>query len=194
MVCPGPPGIRYDGHEFMLDLVRGLAPRQPQAVRDPEDMGVHGDGRLYAQFIQDDAGGLAPNPWQGLKGLAVEGHFAAIALHQDPGGGDQVLRLGPEQADGRDERNDPFLAEFQHSAGRIRNGEEFRRRLVHGDVGGLRRKGHRRQEGVGARIVQLRPGVALGRLEALEQGRNTGALGGRRPPPGALAIRGFRHA
>ena len=57
------------GHEprqALLDCAHRATRGQAQAIGDPEDVGVDGDGRLPEGGVQDDVRGLASDAGQGL--------------------------------------------------------------------------------------------------------------------------------
>ena len=159
-------------HQVALDLVRRLALREPQPVGDAEDVGVDGDGRLDAQLVQHHAGGLAPDAGQRLQRLALQRNLAAVLLDQDAREGDDVLGLGPEEADRGDEGDQARLAERHHLRRRVGDRVELLGRLVHRLVGGLRRQHHRHQQGEGRLVGQLGARIGGGRLEAAEDLRD----------------------
>ena len=78
--------------------------------------------------------------------------------------GDDVLRLGVEQADRLDRVAQPLLAERDHLLGRLDVLEQRPGRDVDARVGRLGRQDHRDEQGVGVPIFELggRGGVLLG--------------------------------
>jgi hypothetical protein len=87
---------------FQLDRERRLARREAGAVADAEDMGVDREGFRAEGGVHHDIGGLAADAGQGVQHVAVLRNLAAEIAHQNFGQGDDVLRLGVEQADGLD--------------------------------------------------------------------------------------------
>jgi hypothetical protein len=65
---------------------------------------VDRDGGLAECGVQDDVGGLAPNARQRLERGPGGGNLAAVARDQRLAGGDEVLCLAVEEADGLDVR------------------------------------------------------------------------------------------
>ena len=88
--------------------------------------------------LSTHVGRLAADAGQRLQGLAASGHLAAVLLHQDAAGLQQVARLGAEQADGADGLGDTIKAEFDHGLGRGGQRKQGACGLVDADVGGLR--------------------------------------------------------
>ena len=156
----GQPGFRHDAEQLGLDLVRRAGIGQTQTVRDPEHMGVDGDGRLDAQFVQHHAGGLAADAGQGLEVGAVQRHLPAMLFQHDAAQGDDVLRLVPVQADGGDEGDQPRLSQFQHLRRGVGDREQSVGGLVDRHVRGLGRQGDGDHQRIGAGEAQL--GLRLG--------------------------------
>ena len=50
---------RREFHELAFHFVGRLAGREPGAIGDPEDMGVHRDRRLSERDVEHDVRGLA---------------------------------------------------------------------------------------------------------------------------------------
>ena len=131
---------RSDLEQFLLDLERRLAGRETGPVADAEDVGVDGNGGVAEGRVEHDVGRLAPDAGQRLERRPVLGDHAAMPLDQQATGGDDVPRLGAEQADGLDKFGKAFLAERQHRLWGRRDRKEPRRRLVDPDIGRLRRE------------------------------------------------------
>lgn len=141
--------------QAILHRAHVLARRQSGAVGDAEDMGVHRHGRFAEGGVEHHVGGLAADPGQGFQCCAVGGHFAAVLLDQDRAGGDHVPGLGIEQADGGDVGLQPVLAQGEDGLRGIGHREQLAGRLVHADVGGLRRQRHRHQQFERRAVLQL---------------------------------------
>ena len=110
MVGPLKPLRRDRSLQLPLYRVRCLSVGQAQPVSDPEDVGIHRHGGLDPQLVEHHAGCLATDTGQGLQRLAVQGDLAAVLVDQDPGQGQDVLRLVPEQPDRADEVRETSVA------------------------------------------------------------------------------------
>ena len=64
MVSIAAERLRHDLLELRLNLIHGLARREAGAVADTEHVGVDREGFLAPGRVQDDVGGLAPDPGQ----------------------------------------------------------------------------------------------------------------------------------
>ena len=162
-------GLRHDPLQLHFNLQRILARRQAGAVADPENVRVDGEGFLPEGGIQNDIGGLAADAGQTLKRLAIFGHLAAEVIDQLLRQGDDVLRLGVEQADCLDVLFYALLAELDHFLGRIGDPEQFSGGEVDRNIGCLGRQGDRDHKGVRVAVLKLclRLGIELG--EAAEE-------------------------
>ena len=87
-------------HETLLDLERRLAFRQAGTVGHPEDVRIHGDGRLAKGRIQHHVGRLASDPGKRFQRLARCGHFTVIFINKNITGLDNVFCLAVIQTDG----------------------------------------------------------------------------------------------
>jgi hypothetical protein len=85
-------------------------------------MGVDGDGGPAEGGVEHHVGGLAADAGQGLEGLAVLRHLAAVALQQDGAGLDDVLGLGVEEANGLDVLLDPVHPRSSMACGVLATG------------------------------------------------------------------------
>jgi len=74
--------LRSRAGKFVLYLYYVFAGRQPGAVRNPKNMGVHGDGGLPECRIQNDIGGLAADTGQGFQCGPLRGYFAVVVIEQ----------------------------------------------------------------------------------------------------------------
>ncbi len=154
-------------------------------------MGVHGDGRLHAQFVEHHAGGLAPDARQGLQGVAPQGDLAAVLVQQDVRQGDDVLGLGAVEADGPDVGLQSLDAEGRHRRWRRGVLEQPFGGLVDRLVGGLGREGHGDHQGEGVVVVEFGARLGLGRGEAVEDLLDARLLGGVQALGRRLAHGGF---
>ncbi len=159
----------HDLQQFRFDGVDVLPGRQSRAVRDPEDVGVDGDRRFAERGVQHDVRGLAADAGQGFQRLAVARHFAAVLLDEDAAGGDQVRGLRVVQADGVDVALQPGFAECQDPRRRVRHREQFPRRLVDADVGGLRREQHGGEQLEGRGVFELGGRMRVQLAQAAEE-------------------------
>src|SRR3569832_996086 len=131
-------------------------------------MGVDRYRRLADGRVQYLIGGLAADARLGLQRLAIVRHLAAMPFVEDATGGDEVLRLVLVEIDGLDVILEPLFAELQHRSRGVRDLEQFFSGLVDPFVGGLRRKNHRNEQFERARVIELRRGMGIRRLEAFE--------------------------
>ena len=145
--------------EGELDIERGLSRREPGAVRDPEDVGIDGDGRLAEGDVEHDIRRLAADAGKGDERLAIVRHLAVELLDELPRQRDQVPRLAAIEPDGLDLVGELRLAERDQSLRRIGRLEQVRRRLVDRGVGSLRRQHHGDEEGEGIGVMKLGLGV-----------------------------------
>ncbi|KAG1223040.1 hypothetical protein G6F68_020459 [Rhizopus microsporus] len=93
-------------------------------------MRIHRHHRLAERRVEHHVGGLAADAGQRLQRIAVTRHFAAMLLQQDRAGGDHVLRLGVEQADGGDVLLQAVLAQREDLRRRVGHREQAARGLV----------------------------------------------------------------
>ncbi len=63
-------------------------------------MGVDRDGRLAEGDVEDDVGGLATNAREFLQLFTLPWNLPVELVDEDPGGSDDILRLGIEKTDG----------------------------------------------------------------------------------------------
>jgi hypothetical protein len=83
-MCVAAEGLGHDLVEPGFDLIGCLARGEAGAVADAEDVGIDGE-RLFAPGgVENDIGGFAPDPGQGLKLLARARDLAAILVDQCP--------------------------------------------------------------------------------------------------------------
>jgi hypothetical protein len=105
--------------------------------------------------VQHHVGGLAAHARQGFQRLALARHFAAVLVHQDLAGGDDVLGLVVVQADGRDIGLQLVHAEVEDGLRRVRHRVQPARGLVDADVGRLGRQQHRDQQFEGRAVFEF---------------------------------------
>ena len=91
--------LRHALLELGFDLLGGFATREAGAVRDAEHVGVDRESLLAERAVHHHVGGLAADAGQGDQRVAVGRDLAAVLGNQLLGQGDNVLRLGIEQAD-----------------------------------------------------------------------------------------------
>ncbi len=75
-------GLGHDLVEPGFDLIGCLARGEAGAVAHTEDVSVDGEGLFTPGGVENDVGGFAPDPRQGLKLLARARDFAAILVDQ----------------------------------------------------------------------------------------------------------------
>src|SRR5262245_24087946 len=97
--------------EGELDLERRLAGRKPGAVRDPEDVGIDGDGGLAEGDIEHDIRRLAANSGKGDERFAIVRHLAIELGDELLRQRDQVFGLAAIKPNGLDLVGEPSLAE-----------------------------------------------------------------------------------
>jgi len=129
--------LRDEFHQLVLDFDDVLAGGDAGAVGDPEDMGVHRDGRFAERGIEDHVRGFPAHSRQALQVFAPARHFAAEPFQQNSAGGEDVLRLGPVQPDAADKGREPGLAERDDRPRRIGDRKKSGGGEVHAFVGGL---------------------------------------------------------
>ena len=130
-------------------------------------MGVrhHHAGGLV-DISQDQIGGLAPHAGQPEQFFHGSGYPAAVLLHQHPGGGHDIPRLGPEKAGGVDVRlHLGHVGAGQVFQGRVA-GEEGGRDLVHPLVGTLGGQTGGEEQLVVLAVVQRAQSVGVSRLQS----------------------------
>ncbi len=158
--------LRRNPLQLQLDRKHILAARQPGAIGHAKNVRIDGDRRLAKSNIQNDVGGLAADPGQGLELVAVGWNLAAVLLDQLSRRGDHVFRLGVKQADGLDRLAQIILAKLDHL---LRGGDSLEQRtagLVDADVGRLGGQRDRDQQGVGIEIFKLGLRIGVGLRQA----------------------------
>ena len=76
--------IGDDAQEAELNLERGLALRQIEPMRHPEDVRIHGQRAFAEGDVEHDVGCLAADAGQGLERLTLVRHLAAMLGNQLP--------------------------------------------------------------------------------------------------------------
>src|SRR3546814_5780709 len=94
--------------------------------------------------------------------VTVGGHLAAMVADEDVGEGDDILCLGVEQADRPDVLLQAVFAEIEHRLRRLHPLEQQPCRLVHPDIGRLRRQ-HDRDE----KLIVIRSEEHTSELQSL---------------------------
>ncbi len=167
-------GRRHAPQQPLLDRQRRAPRRQPAAVGDAKDMRVDGDRRLAESDVEDDVGGFAADPGQGLERLAGARHRAAMLLDEQAAGLDQVACLVAVQPERADVPGDAVGAEGEHLVRRVGDRKQPARGQVDAAVGGLRRQQHGDQQL--ERRAELEFGLRLrvGRAQRREEGLGVG--------------------
>jgi hypothetical protein len=91
-----------------------------------------------------------------------------MLVEQHLAGGEDVLRLGLEQADAADVRGEAVLAQGEHLLRRIGHGKQGGGGQVDALVGGLRRQHHGNQQLERSDVVEFRGRRGIGGLEPFE--------------------------
>jgi len=128
---------RHDLLELAFHFERCFSDRKPGTVSDPKDVGVDRNGRLAKGDIENHIRRFAADPGQRFKRLPSARNRSAVLVHELPGQGDDVLGLGPEQADRLDHVLQSLFAESQHLFGGVGSCKQSWRRLVHAGVSRL---------------------------------------------------------
>jgi len=158
--------------EFQFDGQWVLARREAGAVADPEHVGIDGERLLAPSGVEDDIGGLAPDPGQRLQGSAVARDFPAMIADQRLRQRDDVPGLGVEQADRLDRLAQRLLPQREHvrwlgDASEQRPGSD-----IDADIGRLRRQRDRDQERIGVGELELGGRCRIIFREAAEEFEN----------------------
>ena len=142
--------------ERPLGLQRRLrAGRQPDALRDAEDMRVDRHHLALPQHRTQHVGRLAPHARKPLHRLEVGGHLAAELRTEHAGHAGEVLRLVVGVGDAPDVGENLLGGGGGHRLGGGEGGEEGRRGHVDPLVGALRRENHRNEQLEGVFIVEF---------------------------------------
>ncbi len=137
---------RHDFKESLLDGKGGFPGGKARAVGYAKDMGIHSNGRLPKNRVENDIGGFAPHPRERLQGLALCRYFAAILLPDDPRQGMDVFCLAAEKPKALNMCADFVFSQFPEAFGIGCLGKKGIGTEVYGPIGTLRRKHHRHQE------------------------------------------------
>jgi len=106
--------LRHDSFELGFNLIDILARREAGAIADAEHVRVDRE-RLFAKGrVEHDVGGFPPDTGKRLQFLPSPRNFAAVIADQRFGKGDDILRLGVEQADRLDRVAKMFFPEINH--------------------------------------------------------------------------------
>jgi hypothetical protein len=156
-------GLRHDPLELGFDLIDCFPRREAGSVRDPEDVRVDRERLLAERRVENDVGRLPANAGQRLQLFTRPRDFAVMSLDQSLAEGDDILRLGIEQADRLDRLAQPILAEGDHLLRRLDALKDGPGRDVDTGVRRLRRKNDGDEQWIGIRRLELghRCGVLL---------------------------------
>src|SRR5262245_8274810 len=160
---------RHHAVELGLDLQRRLAGCHAGPIADAEDVGVDRDGGLTEGDVEHDIRGLATDAGQRFQRLTRVRDLAPMLVRDFLRQGDEILRLGAEEADGLDQALQALLAEGSHLFRCVGGGEQRGRRLVDAGVGGLRRKHHRDQQRERVDVLKLAFGRGASGLKTAER-------------------------
>ncbi len=149
-------------HQFVFHFADVFAGREFGAVGHAENVRVHGHYRLPECGVEHDVGGFAPHAGQGFQLFARVGDFAAVLLHQDFAGFDDVLGFGFVKPDGACVLHNAVQSEVEHGLRRIGHGKEFGGGFVHAHVGGLCGQQNGNQEFERGAELQFGGGVRVG--------------------------------
>src|SRR5436853_6905707 len=177
---PLPPGEHID--ELVMDLVGVLGAREPEALGDPEDVGVHGDRRLVEGVTEDDIGRLEADARQRGQRLPCPRLRAPVALAERPCHADERARLGAVEARRVDQALERRDVGPGPVTGRAILREERGRHHVHALVGALGRQDRRDEELERGREVEGDLGAGIGSLERADDLSRTRAPRVRRLP------------
>src|SRR3984893_4960318 len=186
-------GLERAGNDFLkpaFDLKRRLAGGQGNTVGNAENMRVDGDRRRAESNVHDDIRGLAAYSGERFERLAAVRHLATEILDEPPRQGDHVFCLGAVEANRFDYVLELFFAERRHFGWASSHREKRGRGLVDAEVGRLRRKHDRDEQGEGVHIIEFAFGVRIGGFEAAENLGHPCRV--RRHLPYALRYRGAR--
>jgi hypothetical protein len=90
-------GTRPD--QAVLDCTRCVAAGKAQAIRDAEDVRVHGHRGPAEGAVEHDVRCLASDARQFLEGLPIRGHGSAMTLEQQPARGEDIFHLARVETD-----------------------------------------------------------------------------------------------
>lgn len=124
-------------------------------VAQPEDMGIDRHGMLTPGDIAHHIGCFAPDTGQCFECFLIVGYDPAMFFNKDLGCGHDILGLAAIKPDGLDVLDQGLFAKVEHILRGFDDLKQLFGRLVHPDIGGLRRKCNRDQKGVGIGVVEL---------------------------------------
>ncbi len=130
----------------MLHLHRIILFGQPEATAETADVGVDREAGEREGDAAHNVGRLASDTGQGDQIVAFGRHFAAEAFDERSGHGNQVLRLGLEEAGGAHDVLQLGRVGRGEGGGARVAGEQFGRDHVDPRIGGLRREDRRHQQ------------------------------------------------
>ena len=154
--------FRDELHQFVFHFADVFAGREFGAVGHAENVRVHGHHRLPECGVEYDVGGFAPHAGQGFQLFARAGDFAAVLLHQDFAGFDNVLGFGFVKPDGARVLHNAFQPQAEHGLRRVGHGKKFGGGFVHACVSGLCGQQHGNQELERGAELQFGGGVRIG--------------------------------
>jgi len=156
-------GLRHDLFELRLDFLHRFARREAGAIADPEHMRVDCECLFAEGGVEHHVGGFAADPGKRLQLLARSRHLALVPFDQRTAEGDDILRLGVEQADRLDRLAQGLLAERHHLLRSFDPPEKVAGRKVDARIRRLRRQHDGHQQRIRIRIFELgrRRGVRL---------------------------------
>ncbi len=129
--------VRYGCFEFLLHLERRLAGREPRAVADAKNVGVHRDGGLTECHVEHDICGFAADTGKRFERLARARHLAAVFGDKPFRQRNHVLGLVAEEANGLDQVAHARLTQLDHLLRCVCERKQRGRRLVHACIGSL---------------------------------------------------------
>ena len=95
-------GLGHDLFKLGLDLFDRFSRRKARSIAHSKDVRVDRECLLAERRVEHDVRGLAPDPGKRLEFLAGARDISAIPLNQHVAEGNDILRLGIEQANGLD--------------------------------------------------------------------------------------------
>ena len=163
MVRVSAKGLRYDLLELRFDLVDGLAGGKSRAIADAEHVCVDSERFFAERRVEHDIGCLSTDARQRLQRLARPRDLPLVLVDQRFAEGDDVLRLGVEQADRLDRVAQPIFTQIDHLLRGLDMLEQRFRGDIHARVGGLGRQHHSNQKLIGVSGFELgrRRGIRL---------------------------------
>ena len=154
--------FRDEFHQFVFHFADVFAGREFGAVGHAEYVGVHGHHGLPECGVEHDVGRFAAHAGQGFQFFARAGNFAAVLLHQNFAGFDDVFGLGFVKPDSAGVLHNALQPEVEHGLGRVGHGKEFGGGFVHAHVSGLCGQQNGNQEFERGAELQFGGGVRVG--------------------------------